>query len=282
MKIPAREFKQGINWITKKDVLPWDDPRNVKMDFMILLLDEGDSIVFKEKLEKAILLMKGKVEFACNAASDGTAEMKKIAGPRASYFNEDPWCFHCPSTTNVTISSLEGNSELAIVMTPNERQFAPHLYVPEECQSEMRGKGTMQETSTRIVRTIFDKSNAPDANLVLGEVINYPGKWSSYPPHHHPQPEIYHYRFLPEQGFGFSMLGEDAVQVKNGDTVLIFDVAHSQTSAPGYAMYYIWPIRHLDGNPYGADYGTPIFDENHAWVMDETNQGKIWPDSEKN
>ena len=48
----------------------------------------------------------------------------------------------------------------------------------------------MREASTRIVRTIFDLSNATDAKLVLGEVISYPGKWSSYPPHHHPQPEV--------------------------------------------------------------------------------------------
>ena len=34
----------------------------------------------------------------------------------------------------------------------------------------------MRETSTRIVRALFDKTNAPYANLVVGEVIGFPGK----------------------------------------------------------------------------------------------------------
>ena len=38
--------------------------------------------------------------------------------------------------------------------------------------------------------------------MVLGEVLNLPGKWSSYPPHHHPQPEVYFYRFDYPDGFG--------------------------------------------------------------------------------
>ena len=38
--------------------------------------------------------------------------------------------------------------------------------------------------------------------MVLGEVVNLPGKWSSYPPHHHPQPECYFYRFDKPMGFG--------------------------------------------------------------------------------
>ena len=66
----------------------------------------------------------------------------------------------------------------------------------------------------RLVRTIFDRTNAdPNAELVLGEVITLPGRWSSYPPHHHPQPEIYHYRFTHPQGYGHAELGEDVLLV---------------------------------------------------------------------
>lgn len=277
MKIPAPEFTAGENWIVRKDALPWEDPKNPKMDFLILLLPNNKSRDYSQPLEKAFLLMDGAVEFTCK--SEGKEE-KYHAGPRKSIFDDDPWCLHVPSDTKVTIkntSSQEKVAEIAIIMTPNEKTFPTSFYTPEQCRSEHRGQGTMRETSTRIVRTIFDKSNAPDANLVLGEVINYPGKWSSYPPHHHPQPEIYHYRFFPEQGFGFSMLGDKAVQVRHGETVAIFDVVHSQTSAPGYAMYYIWPIRHLDENPYGAEYGTPIFQEEHLWVTKKENESKIWP-----
>jgi 5-deoxy-glucuronate isomerase len=131
----------------------------------------------------------------------------------------------------------------------------------------------MKETSTRIVRTIFDYSNAPWSNLVLGEVITFPGKWSSYPPHHHKQPEIYHYRFFPENGYGICQLGDEACVVRNGDTVeIVMDESHPQAAAPGYAMYYIWAIRHLDN----ATYTTPVFEKEHLWVT--SSDAVLWPD----
>jgi 5-deoxy-glucuronate isomerase len=91
--------------------------------------------------------------------------------------------------------------------------FEPHLFEPKETADEYRGAGTMQETSTRIVRTTFDYSNAPYSNLVIGEVIGFPGKWSSYPPHHHPQPEIYYYKTNPKGGHAFAEVGDDVMKL---------------------------------------------------------------------
>jgi len=71
------------------------------------------------------------------------------------------------------------------------------------------------------IRTVSDDTDMKDSFLVLGEVVGVPGKWSSYPPRHHPQ-----------------------------------------ITAPGYAMWYLWGIRHLDNNRYG----TPTFTEEHRWV----------------
>lgn len=135
----------------------------------------------------------------------------------------------------------------------------------------------MGETSTRIVRTVFDDTDSPDSMLVLGEVVGAPGKWSSYPPHHHPQPEIYHYRFLPKAGFGLTRIGEEAHVLQDGDTVLIREgEVHPQVSAPGYAMWYLWVIRHLDD----ARYATPVFAEEHVWVT--RKDAAIWtPPSER-
>src|ERR1044071_2306516 len=87
-----------------------------------------------------------------------------------------------------------------------------------------------------------------------------PGRWSSYPPHHHAQPEIYHYRFTEPQGYGLAENGPQVFRVKQYDTVKIFDGNdHAQTAAPGYGMYYAWVIRHLPDNPYGI----PDFTEEH-------------------
>lgn len=276
MKIPAPEFGLGETRIVSMDELPWDDPACAKMDFSILRLAESQSFTISEDQEKAILLMKGDVVVSWK--DEGVEDASTAQVRRGSLFDENPWCMDAPATTQITIRAEQGDAELAIMRTRNDDPFPMKVYTPEECMTEKRGEGTMRDTSTRLVRTIFDRSNAPaQSKFVLGEVITFPGKWSSYPPHSHPQPEIYHYRFLPEKGFGFATLGDDVVKVMHGDTTTIFNVVHPQVAAPGYAMWYLWVIRHLDDAPYGPESGTPVFDSEHKWVMDKDSEAKIWP-----
>lgn len=251
--------KTGYNAITCMG----DIDNNTLMDFGILQLGRNQIETDSEVKERAYLLIKGRVRFDW--------ESGEAAAERLSFLDENPWCLHVPAGVSVNITGLEENTEICVTKTDNAEYFEPRFYKNTDCMSENRGQGTMKETSTRIVRTVFDKSNSPLSNLVLGEVISYPGKWSSYPPHHHPQPEIYHYRFFPENGYGFAQLGDMVVKVQNNDTVKILDdVSHPQVAAPGYAMYYIWVIRHLEGNPYI----TPVFEPEHLWVTDRN--AKIW------
>jgi 5-deoxy-glucuronate isomerase len=132
----------------------------------------------------------------------------------------------------------------------------------------------VQDACLRNVRLIFDRAARPEANLVVGEVVNYPGRWSSYPPHHHDQPEIYHYRFTDPRGYGHAELGDTVLKVRTGDTVFIPPgLDHAQVSAPGYGMYYLWTIRHLPGNPYTGF----TFNEDHRWTLDPKQQGWMPP-----
>lgn len=260
----------GYNKITSMEDEGENSTPQTKMEFGILNLRPDSQYILKKSCEKAILLILGKVQLKW-------AEESKVI-ERKSYLDENPSVLLAPSSVTVTISTFEESAELAIFQTKNENQYSARFFSASNILNEQFGKGTLRETSTRDVRTIFDKNNMPESNLVLGEVVNYPGKWSSYPPHGHNQPEIYHYRFSPVQGFGFAMDGnETAHVVKNGDTLVILDgVPHSQTSAPGYAMYYIWAIRHLDGDPYGPQEPRKFLPE-HKWVMDPKNNSKIWP-----
>jgi 5-deoxy-glucuronate isomerase len=254
------EFKKGYNEITALGRLHPE----MLMDFEILNQEKGDIFRDDSRFEKAYLLLSGKVKLIWRK------ESRVIM--RENCFDENPWCLHVCKNTVVEIEGLD-KSEVAIIRTENETIFEPKLYDPSGCNVEERGKGTMKEASTRLVKTIFDDSNAPYSNLVLGEVIGFPGKWSSYPPHHHPQPEIYFYKFFPENGFGFSELGEDSYKTKQNDTVLITEgLTHSQAASPGHAIYYLWVIRHLDDNRYI----TPIFLDEYKWLMNEN--AVIWPD----
>ncbi|MDO6355662.1 5-deoxy-glucuronate isomerase [Caloramator sp. CAR-1] len=253
-------FVYGYNMITSID----EKEDNTMMDFGILKIKKGQIEVDKDDKERVFLLIHGEVILEW--------QDRKETIKRKSCFDENPWVLHLPRRLEVKITGIAEDTEICLIKTINERDFEAKLYRDKECISEERGKGTMNETSTRIVRTVFDYSNAKYSNLVLGEVIDFPGKWSSYPPHFHPQPEIYFYKFYPENGYGFCQLGEEVYKVKNNDAVKILNnLSHPQTAAPGYAMYYIWVIRHLEDNPYI----TPIFEPEHLWVMDK--DAKIWP-----
>ena len=104
----------------------------------------------------------------------------------------------------------------------NPATFLPRVFRPGDVADERRGEGQVGGRCLRLVRTIFDARNSPpEVRLVLGEVVTLPGGWSSYPPHHHPQPEIYHYRFTHPQGFGHAEHGEDVFKVRQYDTIRI-------------------------------------------------------------
>jgi 5-deoxy-glucuronate isomerase len=238
-------------------------------DFGILTLAPGEAWDPGPLDEKALLLVSGSAHLAWGGKGAEVA--------RASLLDESPTILHLPGGADASVRAGSGGVELAVMRTANPRAFEPHLYVPAECRSEERGAGTMRETSTRIVRTVIEDANAPWSNLVLGEVVAAPGKWSSYPPHHHPQPEIYHYRFAPKQGFGLAAIGEEATLIRNGDTVLIREgQVHPHSAAPGYAMWYIWVIRHLEGRRYV----NPTFVPEHEWVT--RADAEIWaPPSER-
>lgn len=260
-----KSYDYGYHKITGMD----DKEVNSLMDFGILKMKDGDVFTENLHLERGYLLINGKMTFQWEGNS--------VDADRPNCFDYCPWILHVPNDVEVKLIA-HGDVEILVQRTDNDTVFESKLWLPEECRNENRGAGTMRECSTRIVRTVIDYSSAPYSNMVMGEVIGFPGKWSSYPPHWHPQPEIYFYRFLPENGYGFAELGEDVVKTHHNSTVFICDKeTHPQTTAPGYAMWYYWGIRHLEGNPYI----TPTFVDEHLWVTDPEKEADFWPPENK-
>ncbi len=222
-----------------------------------LTLAAGERAAGTLRNETAWLLMSGKVR--------GTAGGQVFGFERQSLFDESASCVHAGAGTAFEIEAVV-ETELTVYECPNTKPFDLRVFTPDDVPNEHRGAGQVAGRCLRFVRTIFDGSNSPgDAELVLGEVVTLPGGWSSYPPHHHRQPEIYHYRFSKPQGYGHAELGEKVYKVRDRDTVCIPPGAdHAQCAAPGYGMYYAWVIRHLPGDPYTV----PDFTPEHAWIMD--------------
>lgn len=232
------------------------------LEFSILRLPRGVNHRETPALETVLVLLGGQVEVEMNGVT--------FAATRTSLFDEAPSAFHCGAGSTLAIKALADDSEVAVIRSTNSRRLPVRFYPPKETVSEDRGAGLAQDACRRLVRTIFDHTMRPDSSVVVGEVVNYPGRWSSYPGHHHPQPEIYHYRFTQPQGYGHAELGEQVVKVRQGDTMLIpGGLDHAQVSAPGYGMYYLWIVRHLPGRPYKGF----TFTHEHTWLLDPRNQG---------
>ena len=257
-----KPFDYGFTSITEQHGKHSD----MMLDFGILKLKEGEAEAFPPGRERAWLVINGTVTFAWEGKTETVT--------RSSCFDEAPYVLHVSRDTEVTVKT-KSECEICVEQVDNDNAFEAKLYTPEDIRTDIFGAGTLNETSIRSVRTVFDGEINPLSNMVLGEVINHPGKWSSYPPHDHPQPEIYHYRFFPPQGFGISVLDDEAHTVKNGDTTLIGpDKTHSQGAAPGYAMYYIWMIPHLPGDRWLPT--TRYYREEHKWLLEP--DVKIWPE----
>jgi 5-deoxy-glucuronate isomerase len=245
-------FPEGFTVLTRLDEP--DDATGIELGVLRLAAGTRHEVVAAS--ETAWLLMEGEVRVAV-AGHDVTVR-------RESLFDELPSCVHVSAGERVIFMCITA-VELTTYRADNARKFAARVHRPEDVRDEPRGEGRVGNASLRFVRTIFDRDNAdPNAELVLGEVVTLPGRWSSYPPHHHPQPEIYHYRFTLPQGYGHAELGETVLKVRHGDTVKIAaGLDHAQAAAPGYGMYYAWVIRHLADRPYTV----PEFTEEHRWVM---------------
>lgn len=229
-------FEKGYN----KMVSAVDNPEMMKMEFGVVKMEAGDVLHFDYAQEVVYDLLSGKVTFAW--------ENKKETVERRGCFHEGAILLHVPQNTKVVVTSAT-DAELAVARTENEKVFAAKLMYPEDClcANEERGAGQMNDMSTRMVRTFFDRSNCPETNFFIGEVVHFPGKWSSYPPHQHVEPELYYYKFLPENGYGLAEFGDDAYKVRNNDLLgMPENITHSQCAAPGYAEYYLWCIRLRD------------------------------------
>ena len=242
-------LKNGLNLIC-------DEKDNVYMSVNLLKLNAGQEHVIKDdKKETAALLLSGTVEFIYEGKTQ-TCERKDL-------FRDDAYCLHFSRNKEVKIIA-KTETEVLIQQKENDAEFPTTMYDKTNIDKGYFGDGALKDTTKRQVTTILDYYRTPWSKMVIGEIINFPGIWSSYPPHWHPQPEVYFYKFDKPQGFGACFQGEDVYKAVNNSVALIEGgKTHPQCAAPGYAMYYVWMIPHLDGAPW-----TNIrnFVDEHKWV----------------
>lgn len=261
-----KELKKGYNGYLDCET----NDADTQMSVGLLVLEAGDSYTYeKDNEEAAVLLLEGTVQFSYND--------RKIEAERPDCFDYEAYCLLAPRKTKITLSA-KTHAELYVQSTLNDRDFEAIMFTPDKVQTQRAGsKGELMGCMRRDIKTFFDYDNAPYSNMVLGEVLSYPGKWSSYPPHHHPQPEVYFYRFDKPKGFGAGFSNGEIFETHHNGLAVINHGFHSQVTAPGFAECYMWGIRHLDGDPWRK---TRIDDKGFEWLWKEDANDHIFKGNE--
>ncbi|HEY3834167.1 MAG TPA: 5-deoxy-glucuronate isomerase [Acidimicrobiia bacterium] len=191
--------------------------------------------------EYAWLIVESAADEGATVVIDGTRH--DGVGARADVFDAPGWSVVLAPGSTFSIAG--GDVRATLVWTaaqPGIDGGATRVIDPHTVADEARGDGA----TARRVRTYVD--NGP---LIVGETLNPPGGWSSWPPHAHEHEEIYLYRFDPAQGFGVHVdVGNDACDarddqpqvVRDGDIVRIRSGHHPVVAAPGCTMYYLWAL----------------------------------------
>ena len=234
---------------------------DMMMYIAVYKMKKGDEKTFLLKDDElAVMLVLGGVTFNF----DGETRTAK----RDSLFKCGPSTVHVSKGVRVTVTADE-DSEILTQSTENGNSFPSKYYAPEDCDYFTSCEGKWENTAVRDVVTVFDYKNAPYSNMVLGEIQTRQGRWCSYIPHSHPQPEVYYYKYERPEGSGACFIGETAYTIKDG-SVGCFPggLNHPQVTAPGYPMYTVWMIRHLPGNPWTDR----VDDERYMWLNDGQTQ----------
>ena len=256
-----KTFEPGLNVLLKAARHP-----EINMDFAALVIGTGETYEAPAEKESVAVLCSGEVTVTLCGRTETLT--------RSDVFYGEPVVIHVPDGTTFALTGVAERSELLIVSTANARPFEPEIMRAADClnPAEIRGVGVMNDAAVRETRTYMDRQNRPETNLFIGEVVMAPGKWSSFPPHSHRETEIYFYKFLPENGYGFAEVDRTVHRVKqHALTVMSHSEGHAQVTAPAYAEWYLWCIRLQDDAPLVSQ-----FLPEHDWA--NSPDARLYPD----
>jgi 5-deoxy-glucuronate isomerase len=201
-------------------------------------------------------------------------------GPRRTVFEDGPWAVYLPPRAGARITAAGGPLEAVVVRSPSASQASAALVTPADLERRTVGAANWSRT----VYNVVDATRGA-GRLMVGETINPPGCWSSYPPHKHdtrtpsgelPMEEVYYYRVRPAGGFGLQMLYtapgapepiDDIYRVQHGDLLVIPRGYHPVVAAAGYDLFYLWAMAGEESR-YGAWSDDPA----HTWVHERERE----------
>jgi 5-deoxy-glucuronate isomerase len=207
-------------------------------------LSAGEHETLQSDAEMCAVVLSGAVDVTIAGAAFGTAtrELDVFDGPGGAGY--------VPPGDALELGARR-DAVVAVAAAPlaDLPAGAARLIAPTEQAVRSAGTGNW----SRSIRTILGPED--DAGrLLVGETINPPGNWSSYPPHKHEQErlpvendleEVYAYRFEAPEAFGVQRLYsrdgdlDETWTVRDLDVLLVPRGYHPFCAAHGYHGYYL-------------------------------------------
>lgn len=216
------------------------------LNFGVWSAEAGQNhIICSDNQEMVIIVLSGRVDI-----SGADINIKSFGG-RTNVFQSPGHSLYVPNNIEIKLTATE-KAEIAVVSTVVEAAGQVHVIKPEQVAVKSVGIHNWR----RDVRDIVDK-RVPASRLIVGETINAPGNWSSWPPHKHDvddypveikQEEVYFYKLMPSNSFGFQRIFTDDKSIDSVYTIeqnslcTIDKGYHPVAAAPGTQVYYLWAL----------------------------------------
>jgi 5-deoxy-glucuronate isomerase len=247
------------------------------ISFQVRYLDEGKEWEFSTAEEElAIVTLSGTYTISSNRGSWSGV------GRRMTVFEGIAHTLYLPRHTHGSVTA-ERAGEFAISRVPSHEEHRPFLVRPEDVTTSIRGG----DNATRQINRLIPPG-APVERLVVVEVYNPAGSWSSFPPHKHDVhrenqqgelieadlEEVYFYKIDKPNGYALQHVYTDPasplhqqghpidalVKVSNNEAVIVPEGYHPVVSPPGYNTYY---LNVLAGSAQSL---ACVDDPRYAWV----------------
>jgi 5-deoxy-glucuronate isomerase len=220
--------------------------------------------------EACIVVLSGKVTI------EAGGQTWRDIGDRDSVFDDRaPYAVYLPPGETARIVARTA-AEIGVGSAPAVAGPPARLIEPGSMKRFKRGEGS----NTRYVCDILPQTE-PASHLLLVEVVTPGGHSSSYPPHKHDTDDLpresyleetYYHRTARPEGFAVQLVYTDdrtlneALQVRDGDVVLVPRGYHPVAAGPGYDLYYL----NVMAGPHRRWLVTT--DPAHRWQLDQTPQ----------
>jgi 5-deoxy-glucuronate isomerase len=242
--------------------------------FEVHRLGRGASLKFTtDRREACAVVLSGRVD-----VSFGGTGWRGVGG-RQSVFEGPPESVYVPPGDLLTMTAATEWCEVALGWAPATAGAEPALIAGSDVRVFKRGSGQTERTIHNILM-----EDRKAESLLVTEVLTPAGNWSSYPPHKHDTDdppresyleETYYHRMKRPDGFAVQLVYTDdrsldhALQVRDGDVVLVPRGYHPVAAGPGYDLYYLnvmaGPVRRW----------LVSFDPDHVWQSASPPRGEV-------